>query len=68
MELADTSQGEGGGAQGMSWVLEPPVVWGSLWSETGPLTSEEGGDTTVVVKEPGWVPLGAERDKRDHWI
>ena len=22
MELADTSQGEGGGAQGMSWVLE----------------------------------------------
>ena len=22
MELADTSQGEGGGARGMSWVLE----------------------------------------------
>lgn len=32
-----------------------------LWSETGLLTSEEGGDATVVVKEPGWALLGAER-------
>ena len=60
MGLANTSQGDELGAG--------RVVWGNLWSETGLLTSEEGGDTTVVVKEPGWAPLGAERDKRNHWV
>lgn len=30
-------------------------------------TAEEGGDSIVVVKEPGWAPFG-NRQGRDKWV